>query len=203
MKFRFPHFFPCSIGLFALAFCLFSVAGALGEEVEVKGVKVPGGITCDEHPLVLNGTAVRKKFGLSVYVVALYLERLNQDCEDIMTRDKANKRVHITMLRTVTPDAFNSAIAKNIDINFSAEEKERYSAELQAFLDCFGSGSELKEGTFINIDYLPETGMRIAMDDVVLDTIPGDDFYHAILRLWIGEPLQESIKSGLLGQVSN
>jgi hypothetical protein len=29
-------------------------------------------------------------------------------------------------------------------------------------------------------------------------TIPRADFYHLMLRLWIGHPLQESMKAGLL-----
>ena len=40
---------------------------------------------------------------------------------------------------------------------------------------------------------------QIFLGNKELDVIPGDEFYHALLRLWIGEPLQKSIKEGLLG----
>ena len=193
--------------VFLIAFSsllLFSlISMAIGEEIDIQGTKVPVEITCSDCPLVLNGTAVRKKFGLSVYLAALYLSEQSRDDEDIMERDRLNKRVHITMLREVSADTFNSTIQKNIDVNFSAAEKQEYSKELGDFLGCFSGGADLKEGSTINIDFVPETGRLITVDGHEFEAIPGEDFYHAILRLWIGNPPQESLKTGLLGLVTD
>jgi hypothetical protein len=61
-------------------------------------------------------------------------------------------------------------------------------------------GKDLTRGSVVNIDYIPEQGMLILVDETVLEIIPGKEFHHAILRLWIGSPPQQSIKTGLLGQ---
>ena len=72
--------------------------------------------------------------------------------------------------------------------------------ELAAFLACFGGGEALDNGSVIHIDFAPGSGTHVAVDGKMVDTIAGDDFYHALLRLWIGNPLQESMRLGLLGK---
>jgi len=178
----------------------FASHGSDVSALEIKGATVPSQISCGESSLVLNGTAVRSHWGFNVYVCALYLaEKSNSDAQ-IMTEDTNGKRVHISMLRGVSKEKFESTIRGNIDTNFSAEEKKVFAIELEAFLDAFGGGKDLAKGSVVNIDYIPEQGMSISVDDTVLDVIPGKEFYHAILRLWIGSPPQQSIKTGLLGQ---
>ena len=190
--------------LFLTIFSTCSVVFAEGNSgLVLKGVDVPGEITCGEAQLVLNGTAVRKKYGFSVYVVALYLNSPKNDHKDIMTRDRLGKRVHITMLRQVSGETFNSTIQKNIDTNFSDSEREEFASELEDFMACFDSGAILGEGSVVNIDFLPGVGTEIAVNGHVNDIIPGEEFYHAVLRLWIGDPPQESLKTGLLGQLVN
>jgi archaellin len=103
------------------------------------------------------------------------------------------------MLREVKEEDFVSTIRNNIDNNFSAEEKTLYAEKVDTFLGCFKGGSNLKKGSVITIDFLPETGMVVGLDEQVFEPIAGEDFYHTVLRLWIGKPLQASIKDGLLG----
>ena len=75
-------------------------------------------------------------------------------------------------------------------------------AALAAFaLVLVASEASAQKGGVITIDYLPGKGMIIGVNDQQFEPIPGDEFYHTLLRLWIGEPLQKSIKDGLLGKV--
>lgn len=183
------------IALAAILFPVFNFVNA----GEVKGVEVPDEITCGDCKLVLNGTAVRSVWGFKVYVAGLYLAEPSRDQEAIMNQDRAGKRVHMTMLREVTGDKFEATILDNIDTNFSVAEKQQFAGELKQFLGCFNNGTVLKKGSVVNIDYVPEQGTLISINGSVFDAIPGEDFYHAVLRLWIGKPPQESVKHGLLG----
>jgi len=168
---------------------------------EVEGVQFPEKIGTGDKGLVLNGTAVRSKWGFNVYVAGLYLSERSDDHTHIMQRNKDRKRVHITMLREISADKFEASIKESIEGNFSASEKQQYKSELQAFLDCFSSEKSLKEGVVVKIDFIPEQdGTRVSVDDRKNALIPGVDFYHALLRLWIGNPTQESMKPGLLGK---
>lgn len=174
------------------------------DAIDVEGVTIPEALPHSSGKrLVLNGTAVRSVWGFDVYVVALYLKEKCQDVKTIMERDLENgKQIQITMLREVSAKKFLSTVRKNIDINFSNKEKKRFSKELVAFFNCFDENLELEENSVVTFDYLPGHGTKIAVQNRKTQLIPGDDFYHALLRLWIGQPLQASIKDGLVGKTS-
>lgn len=164
----------------------------------VKGILIPRAVGSHRNKLILNGTAIRSKWGFNVYVVALYLTEKSRDADVIML-NREPKRVHITMLHGVSEHRFVSTIEKNIDVNFSTEEKSRFATEIKAFFACFGGGASLEKFSTIDIDYVPGKGMHVTVDGRELEMIPGDDFYHAILRLWIGQPPQATLKTGLVG----
>ena len=151
-----------------------------------------------KRQLQLNGSATRTVFGFEVYDVDLYVTRTSKN-ENMIYKDTGKKRVQIKMLREVKGKKFESTVRKNIDTNFSSAEKKKYDQELERFLDCLVDRT-LEEDTVVHIDYLPGKGTRVAVQGKQLELIAGDDFYHALLRLWIGNPPQKSVKQGLLGK---
>jgi hypothetical protein len=90
-------------------------------------------------------------------------------------------------------------VRENIDQNLTPAEKENFAAELAAYIGYLEQGGDIEPGRIITIDYLPGKGTVLALDGREVGTIAGHDFYHVMLRLWIGRPLQASIKQGLLG----
>ncbi len=174
-------------------FCTSAKAG------HVKGILLPEIIAINKNKVLLNGTAVRAKWGFNVYVVALYLTEKTRDADTIML-NRDPKRIHITMLHSVSEKRFVSTIQKNIVINFTEEERVKFASGLTDFMACFHGGTSLKKYSTINIDYIPGKGMHVEVDGEDFEMIPGDDFYHAIMRLWIGQPLQKSIREGLVGK---
>lgn len=149
--------------------------------------------------LVLNGEATRSVWGFDVYQMRLYLTEPMRSAEKILASTNEAKRIEIVMDRSVEEQQFSSTVQQSIDNNFSAEEREKFSGQLSEFLGCFNNGADLKEGNVITIDFAPGEGTVVKLDGRTLDTIPGADFYHALLRLWLGKPLQASIKDGLVG----
>ncbi len=169
---------------------------------EVAGDGSPSETVLQDRRLLLNGSATRTVWGFKVYEIGLFLNERSSDGDFIIGVDRAPKRVRISMLREVSEEQFASTVQESIDRNFTREEKQKFAGELERFLSAFRNGVDLKKGSVVTIDYLPGTGMVMGRDDAVLGTIPGDDFYHAILRLWLGKPLQESIRDGLLGKTN-
>jgi hypothetical protein len=106
----------------------------------------------------------------------------------------------MTMLREVPAKKFGATVRENIDCNFTAKEMDLYEKELSSFLGCFGEDLILDKDDVVNIDYVPGKGTVVQVEGQASTIIPGDEFYHAILRLWIGKPLQEEMKPGLLGK---
>lgn len=151
-----------------------------------------------KRQLQLNGSATRTVLGFEVYDVDLYVTRTSKN-ENMIYKDTGKKRVQIKMLREVKGKKFESTVRKNIDTNFSSAEKKKYNQDLERFLGCFVHRT-LAENTVVHIDYLPGKGTRVSVQGKQLELIAGDEFYHALLRLWIGNPPQKSVKQGLLGK---
>ncbi len=153
-----------------------------------------GGLT-----LVLNGKALRTVWGFPVYEVGLFLGAPNRDPGAIMKTDRAPKRVRMHMLRAVEKEKFVATVRESIYCNLSAGEKQTYAAELAEYIGHLEKGGDIQPGRVITIDYVPGKGTVLGLDGRHVGTIEGHDFYHVMLRLWIGRPLQTSIKEGLLG----
>lgn len=149
--------------------------------------------------LVLNGEATRTVWGFEIYKVRLYLHQVMREAESIFRAQEHPKRIEIRMIRSVDEERFSSTVQESIDCNFSEAEKNAYSRQLAQFLGCFNNGADLEPGNVITIDYAPADGTVVKLDGRTLGTIRGADFYHTLLRLWIGRPLQKSIKTGLVG----
>ncbi|MFT4548317.1 MAG: hypothetical protein ACI9UA_000390 [Pseudoalteromonas tetraodonis] len=155
-------------------------------------------IKANEDGLKLNGSATRAVLAgtVKVYQVGLYVANPTKD-EKLIFADRKKKRVQIKMLREVTGKRFDSTIRKNIKRNYSDAEQKKYSKQNEQFLNCFVE-KILAKNSVVDIDFIPGKGTEILIDRKRVDLIPGDEYYHVLLRLWIGDPLQKSIKEGLL-----
>ena len=53
----------------------------------------------------------------------------------------------------------------------------------------------------IHFEFAPEVGTRITVNGKALGSaIPGEDFFTAVLRIWLGEkPVDGGLKKGMLG----
>ena len=178
--------------------CLLLLVLSPAHARETNGIDFPDQLSLGNRTLVLNGTATREVFGIHVYAAGLYVSKSTGDAGEIMNRNDDPKRLRIVMLRDVGEDKFASAARDNIARNFSDAEKTRFSGDFDTFFKCFANGKDLVKGSEVIIDFLPNEGTVVRVGAHKLAVIPGKDFYHALLRLWIGKPLQTSMKTGLL-----
>ena len=54
----------------------------------------------------------------------------------------------------------------------------------------------------VNLDWLPDSGTRLTFNGAQKgNDIAGEDFYRALLRIWLGDkPVQDDLKEHLLGK---
>ena len=58
----------------------------------------------------------------------------------------------------------------------------------------------LKRGGVVYIDFMPGAGTRITVNGEQKLVIPGDDFFRALLRIWIGrKPVDGRLRDAMLG----
>ena len=151
--------------------------------------------------LTLNGAGVRRMFFFKVYAVGLYVVRASREADELLA-EPGPKRVAIRMLRDVGAERFTEALREGIRGNHDEAQLaalEPRIGELAALMKQIG---EAKEGMNIALDWLPGTGTSIVIDGAARGKpIPGEDFYRALLRIWLGaHPVQEDLKQSLLGE---
>jgi hypothetical protein len=185
-------------------FATLLLAGALGlgtvQAAELEGVKMPDTLELSGQKLVLNGIGLRTRFIVKVYVAGLYLPS-HADTPAAILAMKGAKRVNAVLLREVNSGDLGSLLIKGIRENASKEEIQRIGFNLVKMGEIFGSIPTLKRGDSFGLDWVPGKGSFVLINGkVVTEALPGEEFYNAMLKIWLGEkPADSSLKEAFLG----
>jgi len=168
---------------------------------EIEGVKLDERVTLGASELQLNGAGVRKRVFFRVYVGALYLTEKKSGAADAIAL-KGAKRVSMTLLRDLGARQLSEALEEGIRANHSQAELAPLRERIDLLVAVMNEIGGAKEKTAIALDYLPESGTRITVDAAARGKpIPGEDFYAALLRIWLGDkPVDADLKKAMLGQ---
>lgn len=184
-------------GLLFVAFACLSASPAAA--LDIAGLRVPDAIKLGNADLVLNGAGIRTRAIFKVYVGALYLTEKKTAATDALAL-KGTKRVALHLLRDLTAEQVGGALDNLVD-NMTDAEREGFKAQMADLKATMESVGAAKEKSTITLDFVPDAGLRIALDGAQKGkTIPGEEFYRALLKLWLGEkPVDRDLKSGMLG----
>jgi hypothetical protein len=173
---------------------------SLAHAIEVEGFKFDDKLTLGNAELVVNGTGVRSKFGKR-YAMALYLPAKASEAKAVLAT-KGPKRIAINLIKDVSGDTFASAVSGGVNDNSTDAEKAALKDRIKQLADTVIALGEIKAGTSIVFDWLPERGTVLTIGGQQKGKdIPGEDFYAGLLRVWLGEdPVQKDLKQGLLGK---
>ena len=175
----------------------------LAHAVEVAGVKFDDQTRVGNGETVVNGAGLRKKAFFKVYAMALYLPAKHGEAEAVLAASGA-KRISISLLRDLTAKQFVDALEEGMTNNHSDAEMAALKDRLKQLSDTMLAIGEAKTGTTIVIDWLPDSGTRLTVNGQVKGKdIAGEDFYRALLKIWLGnKPVQDDLKQALLGKAS-
>jgi hypothetical protein len=180
---------------------LLLVCGRLALAAEIEGVRVDERVKVGASELQLNGAGVRTRIVFKVYVGALYLPERKASAAEILAL-KGPKRVSMTMLRDLGARQFTEALEAGIRANHSEAELAAMQPRVDALVAVMSEIGSVKQKTAVTLDFLPETGTRITVDGAVRGRpIPGEDFYAALLKIWLGDrPVDADLKKAMLGE---
>jgi hypothetical protein len=181
-----------------LSLALAAPAGA--RATEVAGTHFDDQARIADATLALNGAGVRSKFMFKVYALGLYLPRKSGDAAQVVTM-AGPKRVRIVTLRDVGSDMFIEGLTKGIEKNHNATEMAALKARIEQFAATLKGIGELAKGSVVTLDLLPGGMTHLSANGAPLGKdIQGEDFYQALLRIWLGnDPAQDSLKEAMLG----
>lgn len=167
--------------------------------VEVAGVKLEPAAQVAGQPLVLNGAGLRTRAFFKVYVAGLYVPQKSTDPKSLLTQ-KGPRRVAIHLLRDVDAETFTGALNDGFKANHSEQDLAAMKAQLEQFNTNMKAVGEVKKGDTVFLD-LTGGGTQLVVNGQPRGAaIPGDEFYTALLRIWIGDqPADAALKKGMLG----
>ena len=170
------------------------------QSVEVEGVKLDPTAQVGGTALQLNGAGVRTRAIFKVYVAGLYVPAKANTAATLLSQ-KGPRRVAITMLRNVDADTFSGALSEGLQKNLSEAQFTGFKAQIDTLTANFKAAGEAKKGDVIHLEFVPDTGTRVVVNGKAQGSaIAGEDFYGALLRIWLGDkPVDGDLKKGLLG----
>lgn len=167
--------------------------------LEIEGVELPKQVTLLDpgNRINLNGAGIRSKFVYNIYVGALYLKKKSSKVDTIL-KMPGQKRIAMHFLYDEVPkEKLVKGWIDGFKNNNNAEVYKTLQERLNKFNKMFIT---MKKGDFIYLDYLPGIGTEVHVNDDVKGMIPGEDFYQALLKVWLGQnPADASLKQGMLG----
>jgi hypothetical protein len=168
---------------------------------EVAGVKLDDKARVGSAELQLNGAGLRTKVFFKVYVIGLYLPE-KKSTADAVLGEKGAKRLQISTLRELDGAEFADSLASSIEKNATESELAALKTRIEDFKAAMTALKTAQKGTLVQIDWLPESGTRLAVGGQQKGKdIAGEDFYRALLKIWLGgNPAQDDLKEAPLGK---
>ena len=172
--------------------------------VEIEGVKIDDKVTLTKGgaELVLNGAGVRHKFGfMKVYIGSLYLTQKKTENEAIFA-DPGPRRITMHILASeVTAQELIASMNHALAANLVPHELALLEKRIRDLNAMMSSLKVINKGGVIQLDYIPGVGTRVTVNGADKLTIPGDDFFRALLHIWIGDkPVDGRLRDAMLGR---
>lgn len=168
-----------------------------GARYEVRA-KVGGGDT------VLNGAGLRSILFFKAYTIGLYLPRKLGSTPDVLA-ERGPKRLRVVAMRDVSAEQITAVIARGMKRNLDEDQYLAIFSRVEILRQIIASLGSAPQGTAIHLDWIPAASggiTRVAFNEKpVGEGIPGEDFFHALLKVWLGSEVNdESLREALLGR---
>lgn len=182
--------------IFLFSFLMISVESAFGKNI--AGVDVPQSVMIENKALVLNGAGIRKKLFIKVYVGSLYLTAKQTTVDKILTDPGAKSIVMNFLYKEVSTQKLVDGWNKGFADNSSVKEIKALQDRINQFNSLF---TTVYKGDEIRLDYLPGEGTQVRINGTLKGSVPGEDFYPAVLKIWLGsKPADDDLMQAWLGK---
>lgn len=186
-----------------LLILLFSLFISLSLHAQtVANIDIPDTVSHSSQStkLILNGAGIRSKFIFDIYVGSLYLEKKQNNPNDIY-KAVGEKRISMHFLYDeVSKEKLVTSWNEGFENNHSIDELEKLKPRIKQFNDLFVT---VKKGDVINLNFIPTTGTTVVINGSNVGLVKGDDFFVALLKIWLGdEPADSDLRDAMLGSSS-
>lgn len=190
--------------LFTLVLSLFALTVLAGKTyaATMEGLKFEDQARVAQRELKLNGLGIRSIFIFKAYVAGLYVSEKVSNTQDVQ-RYSGPIRLQLRMLMEIGASDIKKALIDGMRKNVNEAQWLAMQDRVADFTRTIESIGVVRPGDTINLDFLPERGLLLAVNSVDKGVaIQGLDFYSAMLAVFVGDdPVDTRLKRGLLGQL--
>jgi hypothetical protein len=164
-----------------------------------NGIDFPDTLKAGKTDIVFNGSGIRTKAFLDMYVAALYLTKKQNNYIAILEANEPMAiRINIVS-HLITSGTFISATRAGFERSTNGN-----TAPLKSQIDkmCEVFNDTIKKGSVFDMIYVPGEGTYIYRNGTLKTTIEGLAFKKALFGIWIiDKPSHgiESLRRGMLG----
>lgn len=159
---------------------------SLDEQIELAG-----------QTLTLNGAGIRSKFIFDIYVGALYLPKKSNQARQVLAMGGPKRVLMHFLYDEVDKERLTGGWTAGFENNLSEQEFNRLKPRLADFNKLFRS---VKKDDVVFLDDIPNKGTAVLINNTLMGYVQGEDFYRALLQVWLGDdPADEDLKSNMLG----
>lgn len=198
-----PPFLTRLLRCGALAVLLLALPAAQAAEPTnpIGGVRFDAQVQLAGQALQLNGTGLRAVLFLKGYAAALYLAQRAGTADAVAALPGA-KRLQLRLLLEVPAAEFIKAFHQGIERNNPADVQAALAERAARFDALLKPVGKFRKGDAVNLDFLPGQGLQFWHNGKLQGAaIPGEDFYGALLRVFVGEHVSDNkLRDGLLGK---
>lgn len=168
---------------------------------EIAGVRFADQVQLAGQTLTLNGAGLRSRFLFKIYAIALYLPARQAQAAGAL-QQAGPKRMELAVLRDLSGQQLVDALITAFNDNHDAAAQSSFKPRLDELRSYMLQVGEARPGDVIKLDWLADQGLNITLNGKPLgQAITGEDFYRALMKIWLGDkPVQDTLKAALLGK---
>ncbi len=185
--------------LYSLAVAALAI-GPARAQVQTEGQTFDARAQVGGQELVLNGVGLRAVAWLKGYAAGLYLMHKSGAADQVLAMP-GPKRLQLRMLQEVSTQEFVKAFDRGVKRNTADADLPALQDRMQQFDAIVSALGKVRKGDVVDLDFVPGQGLLFTHNGRRRgNVVPGDDFYAALLRIFIGaKPADPELKTGLLG----
>ncbi len=174
-------------------------AGQAHAERVLEGQRFEDTVVLSDRTLRLNGLGLRGVAWVKAFVSGLYLAAPTQDAGQALAM-QGPKRLRMKVILEAPSQEYSKAFAKGVKRNEPEKVQVALAPRLTDFVALINSMGTIRQGDVIDMDYVPGAGTQLRLNGkAVGPAFEGEDFYRALLKIYIGErPADLKMKEGLL-----
>jgi len=178
------------LALFFVGVCLM-----LSAQVTISGATFQKKMDIKGEMVNYNGAGIRNKYGMNLYVSALYLPSQSSDFNKIINANEVQV-INIKIISSmVTREKFNESVKEG----FAKASHGKATSEQMAAFKAFFS-AEIKNKDDILLIYRPNVGVQVMINGSFKGKVEGLEFKKALWSIWLGNaPADVKLKKKMLG----